>query len=167
MIARGAHQTGRSRVIPVVTYKQALATVAAIAGGLTVAACSQTGTTAMSASSAPSSSPAAKAAATPNSHATANAADTCDARPNASGDIFVRMITPGQAPVAQALGGEWRWDYTTSTCDTSVQMMIATAPTGPGSCTQVGYASSNPGYNPDATPAPPLKKVVASAGPAC
>lgn len=148
-------------------HKPILMAAAIVAGGLTVAACSQTGTTAAPASSAPSSSPAAKAAATPKAHATADAADSCDARPNASGDIFVRMITPGQAPVAQQLGGEWRWDYTTSTCDTSVQMMIATAPTGPGSCTQVGYASSNPGYNPDATPAPPLKKVVASAGPAC
>ena len=87
--------------------------------------------------------------------------------PTLSGDIFVRMITPGGPPVAQQLGGEWRWDYTTSTCDTSVQLMIATAPTGPGDCTQVGYVLDNPGYNVNATPAPPLEKVAASAGPAC
>jgi len=36
-----------------------------------------------------------------------------------------------------------------------------------GNCTQVGFVSQNPGYNPNATPARPLKSVVAQAGPAC
>ena len=51
-----------------------------------------------------------------------------DARGFASGDIFVRMITPGQAPIAQELGGDWTWNSTTKTCDTSVQMIISAAP---------------------------------------
>jgi hypothetical protein len=96
-----------------------------------------------------------------------NAADACYARKNAFGDIFVQMITPGQAPIAQELGGEWTWNSATDKCLTSVQMIISTAPRLPGNCTQVAYAADNPGYNPDRTPAAPLKKVIASAGPAC
>jgi len=91
----------------------------------------------------------------------------CDARPMASGDIYVRMITPGQPPVAQELGGEWDWNSVSHKCLTSVQMMIATAPQVPGNCTQVGYAADNPGYDPNATPARPLKEVADETGPAC
>lgn len=36
-----------------------------------------------------------------------------------------------------------------------------------GDCVTVAYASSNPGYNLDADPAPPLNDVIASAGPGC
>jgi hypothetical protein len=107
---------------------------------------------------APTKTPAAKAG---------SAASKCGARQPSSGDIFVRMISPGQQPAAQRLGGEWVWNNTTNTCDTSVQMMIATAPKGAGFCTQVALASDNPGYNADASPAPPLKKVVASTGGSC
>ena len=91
----------------------------------------------------------------------------CYARPMASGDIYVRMITPGESPVAQELGGEWVWNSVSHKCLTSVQMMIATAPQVPGNCTQVGYAADNPGYDPDATPAGPLKEVADETGPAC
>ena len=91
----------------------------------------------------------------------------CYARPMASGDIYVRMITPGESPVAQELGGEWVWNSVSHKCLTSVQMMIATAPQVPGNCTQVGYAADNPGYDPNATPATPLKEVADETGPAC
>jgi hypothetical protein len=37
----------------------------------------------------------------------------------------------------------------------------------PGNCTQVGYVADNPGYDPNATVATPLTRVVAQAGPAC
>jgi hypothetical protein len=77
------------------------------------------------------------------------------------------MVQPGEAPVAQQLGGEWGWDNSTGKCLTSVQLMIATAPLGAGNCTQVGYAADNPGYDPNATVAAPLTHVVAQAGPAC
>lgn len=90
-----------------------------------------------------------------------------DARGFASGDIFVRMITPGQAPIAQELGGDWTWNSTTKTCDTSVQMIISATPTILGTCTQVGYVADNPGYDANATTAPPLNKIIASKGPAC
>jgi hypothetical protein len=96
-----------------------------------------------------------------------DAASRCGARQNASGDIYLRMKSPGTATVAQELGGEWIWDHSTSKCLTSVQWMIATAPQVPGSCTWVGYVSDNPGYAVNATPAPRLSNVVASSGPSC
>ena len=77
------------------------------------------------------------------------------------------MISPGVPAEAQQLGGEWRWDVATGKCLTSVQMMISTAPTSAGNCTQVGYVADNPGYDPNATPAKPLTHVAAQAGPAC
>jgi hypothetical protein len=77
------------------------------------------------------------------------------------------MIQPGEAPAAQQLGGEWQWDNTTDKCLTAVQWDIATAPRSSGNCTQVGYVADNPGYDVNATVAPPLTHVVAQAGPAC
>jgi hypothetical protein len=102
-----------------------------------------------------------------SSKAISAAANACDNQPNASGDIYVRMISPGVPPQAQELGGEWRWDAATNKCLTSVQMIIATAPQTSGNCTQVGYVTDNPGYDPNANVAPPLKHVVAQTGPAC
>ena len=98
--------------------------------------------------------------------ATPDPSAACERRP-ASGDILLRMLVPTLGWQAQRLGGEWSWNATLRKCLTSAEMMIATAPTEAGNCTQVAYASTNPGYNPDATPAPPLKKVIAQAGPGC
>jgi pimeloyl-ACP methyl ester carboxylesterase len=50
---------------------------------------------------------------------------------------------------------------------TSVQMTIAAAPPGSGQCTQVGYVKDNPGYDPKASPAGPLKEITAETGGAC
>jgi hypothetical protein len=91
----------------------------------------------------------------------------CDDRSPASGDIYVRMVTPGTPSQAQQLGGEWRWDYVTNKCLTSVQLTMATAPRSAGNCTQVGYVSDNPGYDLNATVAPRLTDVAAQTGPAC
>ena len=77
------------------------------------------------------------------------------------------MLVPTLGWQAQRLGGEWTWNTALHKCLTSVQMMMATAPTEAGNCTQAAYASDNPGYNADATPAGPLKKVIAEAGPGC
>jgi hypothetical protein len=87
--------------------------------------------------------------------------------PAASGGIFVRMLVPTLGWQAQELGGGWLWNVTARKCMTSAQMIIAGAPTEAGNCTQVAYASSNPGYDPDATPARPLRKIIAQAGPGC
>ena len=77
------------------------------------------------------------------------------------------MVTPGVPAKAQQVGGERQWDHVTGKCLTSAQFMIATAPTTAGNCTQVGYVADNPGYDPNATPAKPLKVIVAQTGPAC
>jgi hypothetical protein len=98
---------------------------------------------------------------------TGSAEAACESRGFASGDIYVRMITPGEAPIAQELGGEWDWDAARGRCLTSVRFMIASAPQTPGNCTQVGYVADNPGYDPNANVAKPLKQVVAQTGPAC
>ena len=91
----------------------------------------------------------------------------CEARPDSSGDILVRITTNGQPAVTQQMGGAWKWDTKTSSCDTAVDAVISTAPGNAGNCTQVAYAASNPGYKLIVSPAPPLKKVLVSKGPAC
>jgi hypothetical protein len=91
----------------------------------------------------------------------------CEKRPDASGDILVRIITNGQPAVTQQMGGAWSWNTRTHACDTPVQAVISTASGNAGNCTQVAYVSSNPGYRLTVSPAPALKKVVAAKGPAC
>jgi hypothetical protein len=91
----------------------------------------------------------------------------CQARPDSSGDILVRMTTNGQPAATQQMGGAWSWNTKTSTCETAVDAVIATAAAGAGNCTQVAYSASNPGYKLTVSPAPALKKVLASKGPAC
>jgi hypothetical protein len=98
---------------------------------------------------------------------TSAAENACYKRPNASGDIYLRMLQPGQAPVAQELGGGWTWDARLNECLTSVQFAIATAPQSAGNCTQVGYVADNPGYNVNAATPAPLKNVVAQTGSGC
>jgi len=91
----------------------------------------------------------------------------CGGRPPASRDIYVRVVKPGAVPEVSQLGGGWRWDQGTGQCLTAVQYVTATAPRGPGYCTQVGYVTDNPGYDPKARPAPSLPHTTAQAGPAC
>ena len=87
----------------------------------------------------------------------------CRARPAPNGDILVRETRPGLPDDALELGGGWQWNYNTNTCMTSVGFTIATASQGKGNCTEVALASGNLGYNVEAKPAAPLKKVIASA----
>jgi hypothetical protein len=91
----------------------------------------------------------------------------CDNRPPASGDVYVRTVTPKTPPQAQQLRGEWRWDNAARKCLTPVQLVIDTAPQSAGNCTQIGYVKDNSGYKSDVSPAPLLSHVVAQAGPAC
>ena len=106
----------------------------------------------------------------PPSPAPSAAASTraeCEDRPDASGDILVRITTNGQPAVTQQFGGAWTWNSRSHRCETPVQAVLSTASGNAGSCTQVAYVASNPGYRLAASPAPPLKKVVAAKGPAC
>jgi hypothetical protein len=113
----------------------------------------------------PAAATAQEPAASPLAPATTQSA--CEARPDASGDILVRMTTNGQPAVTQQLGGAWTWNTRAHSCDAPVQAVISTASGNAGNCTQVAYAASNPGYRLTVSPAPPLKKVVAAKGPAC
>jgi len=130
-----------------------------LAGTLMVSGCAASG----SATSAPPSSSVQQTSAA-SSKAITRAENACHNRPDASGDIYVRMIQPGQVPVAQELGGNWVWNVSLNKCLTSVQMIITTAPRIAGNCTQVGYVANNPGYDSNANVAAPLKHMVAQAG---
>ena len=103
----------------------------------------------------------------PTPSAAASTKAECEGRPDASGDILVRMTTNGQPAVTQQLGGAWTWNARSHRCDTPVQAVLSTASGNAGSCTQVAYAASNPGYRLTVAPAPPLKKILGAKGPAC
>jgi hypothetical protein len=77
-------------------------------------------------------------------------------------DIILRMVVPRLPVSAQVIGDV---DYVQ--CRPSLDTLPDMSPTDPGYCTQAAYASDNPGYNADATPAARLKKVIVSVGPAC
>jgi hypothetical protein len=103
--------------------------------------------------------------ASPSENASENAAtNACENRPQ-TGQILVWYKDPGIADSAQELGGQWR--IVAGRCVDSMDWVIATSPTGPGDCTEVKWASSQPDYNTNADPAPPLKDVVEEVGPAC
>jgi hypothetical protein len=106
-------------------------------------------------------------AASPSASARASTQSECEAQPDSSGDILVRVTTNGQPAVTQQVGGQWTWDATTRSCDTAVQSVLAKASSTTGDCTQVALTSANPGYKLTTSPAPPLKKVLATKGPAC
>ena len=151
---------------------------AVIAGTVLVSGCSGGGsvsvgnaqpasTAAAAAAAASKAAPNAAAAPAASSKAVSAAQKGCGKRATTSGRIYVRMILPGQTPIAQELGGERVWNRTLGKCLTSVQMIIAAAPKISGTCTQVGYVVDNPGYDANAAVAAPLKRVTAQSGPAC
>ena len=71
-------------------------------------------------------------------------------------------VTPGQAAVAQEIGNVDLFH-----CAPTLTTWRSTVPTGPGFCTKIAWASDNPGYPIDATPAPPLKHVLGQVGEGC
>lgn len=77
-------------------------------------------------------------------------------------DVDVWMKAPGLPTTGQVLGS-----YSPADCRSTFEMLEGTSPTEAGYCTKAAYASDNPGYNADASPAAPLKKVQLSVGPAC
>jgi hypothetical protein len=109
--------------------------------------------------SAPSAAPTRSAVATiKKSTPKVNEWDRCG--PNR--DIIVRYVTSGLLPSAQKLGA-----YNLGTCQPTLDSLRQTSPTSAGYCTQAAWASDNPGYTTDGTPAKPLKKVIEAIGPAC
>ena len=77
-------------------------------------------------------------------------------------DVIVWMKVPDLPDSAQVLG-----NYDQMNCETTFQSLPESSPTGAGYCTEAAWASDNPGYNADATPAPRLKKIQVAVGPAC
>jgi hypothetical protein len=119
------------------------------------------------------------AAVLPGSHAKAPAAATAlasrppasaEARPSPSPpcklkvtfDYLVRTTEPGLAASADEIG-----NVDLSDCTPTLQDFAQTAGQAQGECTAIALASDNPGYNPDASPALPLRKVIKKAGPGC
>jgi hypothetical protein len=54
-----------------------------------------------------------------------------------------------------------------ATCTPSLDEFARTASQAQGDCTQIALASDNPGYDVNATPAPPLLKVITQVGSGC
>ncbi|MEV7394330.1 hypothetical protein [Streptomyces sp. NPDC091215] len=77
-------------------------------------------------------------------------------------DIDVWYKAPGLPDSAQVLGS-----YDLATCETTFHSLQNTSPTTAGYCTEAAWASDNPGYDAEATPAKRLKKVQVSVGSAC
>jgi hypothetical protein len=77
-------------------------------------------------------------------------------------DVIVWMRIPGSPNAAELHG-----NYFQRTCQTTFEWVKETSGTDTGDCTEAAWASDNPGYNVDATPAPRLKKVQVSVGPGC
>ncbi|WP_146259283.1 hypothetical protein [Streptomyces tateyamensis] len=77
-------------------------------------------------------------------------------------DLIVRYVVPGLPSSAQVLG-----NHVITTCQDTMVELQSTSPKESGYCTEAAWASDNPGYDADATPAAPLKKVQVAYGPAC
>lgn len=76
--------------------------------------------------------------------------------------MIERMVTPHGPATAVLIG-----DVNLVVCKSSVQELAAESPTVTGFCTQIARSRDNPGYNVEAQPAAPLKKVITEVGPAC
>ena len=79
-----------------------------------------------------------------------------------SPDLLVRHQVPGLQDDAQILGSADLAD-----CTPTLDSLPSSSPLGPGFCTWVALSSDNPGYNVDARPAAPLRKVIEAFGAGC
>ena len=77
-------------------------------------------------------------------------------------DYLVRTVEPGLQASVQQLG-----NVNLAKCSDFLSTFQQTAGQAAGECTTVAKASDNPGYERNASPAPPLKNVIESAGPGC
>lgn len=128
-------------------YRPACAIAAALLCAAAVAACS-------GASAPPPAAAPASAAAKPSASASCNLKDTPT--------YIVRDDDPGASVIASDVGNA---DF--ASCTTTLAGFAAEAGQASGECTTIALASSNPGYDVSAVPAPPLKDVIESAGPGC
>ena len=127
-----------------------IAVLAAVALSLT--ACGSTAPAATSAATA--------AASTAASSPAAEASPACTLK--TTFDYIVRDTEPGLPASAQEIG-----NVDLGNCTPSLGDFAAGAGQAQGECETIALASANPGYDVNATPAKPLRKVIESAGPGC
>lgn len=77
-------------------------------------------------------------------------------------NYIVRTTEPGLAASAQEMDNVDRSD-----CTPTLQDFAQTAGQAQGECTMIARAQANPGYNVNATPAPPLRRLIMRVGPGC
>ncbi|WP_143765240.1 hypothetical protein [Catenulispora acidiphila] len=85
--------------------------------------------------------------------------ETCATPLPDRGDVIEWQREPGLPDSAIELGGT-----DPEHCKLTFDTLKTSSPNGPGDCTQAAWLSDNPGYNPDATPAPRLKKAQVTIG---
>jgi len=129
-----------------------IALIPAVAASAALAACG----------SAVSSAPAASPAARPTATAAAAPPSPAACKLKVTFNYFVRTTEPGLAASAQEIGNV---DF--SNCTPTLRDFAQTAGQAQGECTTIARARANPGYDVNATPAPPLRRVIMSAGPGC
>ncbi|MET7746181.1 hypothetical protein [Streptomyces sp. NPDC005385] len=81
---------------------------------------------------------------------------------HSSRDVIVWTKVPELPDSSMRLGG-----YNLATCETTFDSLRHTSPTQAGYCTLAAWASDNPGYDTEATPAKRPKAVQVSVGPDC
>lgn len=123
--------------------------------GLGLAGCSST---ASKPAAAPVSVPASVATTAPPAADTSSSqpaapAETCATPLPDRGDIIEWQKAPGVPNSAIELGGT-----DPEHCVWTFDTLKTSSPTGAGYCTEAAWASDNPGYDPNAVPAPRLKK---------
>lgn len=109
----------------------------------------------------------AQASASASANASVQAAAAACAEKAPGPDVYVRTVDPGEGTEAEDTGGAWQWNYGKDVCMSAEQYALSQAVPFGGDCVTVAYASSNPGYDVDSDPAPPLSDVIAQAGPGC
>jgi hypothetical protein len=107
-----------------------------------------------------SGSPAPTTASGPAPSVATSAAVPCDL-PH-FGDLIEWQRRPGKVDSARRFS-----DVDKTKCEPALDGWMEGMPSGSGVCFMIGWASDNPGYNPNAVPAPPLKKVIDKVGDAC
>ncbi len=79
-------------------------------------------------------------------------------------DVVVWSVVPGTPPTASVLG---QWTGVGINCQSTIDFVRTTSPTGDSDCTLLALQSDNPGYNVDADPLPRPRGAFVSVGPGC
>ena len=135
-------------------------TITIVFGALLLAACGNATTTAQPASTTVQPKTVQPTATPPTPPAPAATPTGCPL-PN-DVEYIERDTVPRLPPSAIRLGSVY-----VTLCKTTVDALPLISPLGEGYCTQLALASDNPGYDENATPAAPLRKVVAQVGGSC